>query len=272
MSPPERIRAIIVDDEPLARRGVRARLAREEDVEVVAEAASGHEATHLIQELAPDLVFLDVQMPRIDGFAVVDTVGAEAMPVTIFVTAYDQHALRAFQAHALDYVLKPIDDARFSEALARARRRIEERRESALGKKLFAFLAAAGAPAPAPQAGTKEPNHHRPVERFLIKNGGRVLVVPVEEIDWIEAAGDYVRLHAGKTAHLLRETMANVEGQLDPHHFARIHRSTIVNLSQVRELHPHFNREYVVVLKDGTSLKLSRSYRDRLEFLFGGGL
>ena len=273
VTPPTRaIRALIVDDEPLARRGVRARLAREGDIEVVGEAASGRQAERMIAKLAPDLVFLDVQMPGLDGFGVVEIVGPEQMPVTIFVTAYDQHALRAFEAHALDYLLKPIDEERFAQALARARRRIQERRESALGRKLAAVLAEVG-PVEAPTA--EEPpgaRKARAVERFLIKGGGRMHVVPVEEVDWLEAAGDYVRLHVGEKTHLLRETMGAIEAQLDPQHFARIHRSTIVNVERIRELQPYFNREYIVVLKDGTKLKLSRSYRERLDVHFGGGL
>lgn len=267
-----RIRALIVDDEPLARRGVSARLAGEDDFEVVGEAASGREALRMITELAPDLVFLDVQMPGIDGFGVVDGVGPDRMPVTVFLTAYDQHALRAFEADALDYLLKPIDDERFAQALARARRRIEEQRESALGRKLTAVLAEVGPvdatlPQGPPEAGTT-----RTVERFLIKGGGRMHVVPVDEVDWLEAAGDYVRLHVGEKTHLLRETMGTIEAKLDPQRFARIHRSTIVNLERIRELQPYFNREYIVVLKDGTKLKLSRSYRERLDLHFGGGL
>jgi two-component system LytT family response regulator len=267
-----RIRALIVDDEPLARRGVRARLDREEDFDVVGEAASGREAVRVIAELAPDLVFLDVQMPGLDGFGVVEAVGPDRMPVTIFLTAYDQHALRAFDADALDYLLKPIDDERFAQALARARRRIEERRGSALGRKLAAVLAEVGPVKAATAEEPPEARNARTVERFLIKSGGRMHVVPVEEVDWFEAAADYVRLHVGEKTHLLRETMGAIEAQLDAQRFARIHRSTIVNLERIRELQPYFNREYIVVLKDGTKLKLSRSYRERLDVHFGGGL
>lgn len=263
------IRVLIVDDEPLARRGIRARLAPARDVEVVGECAGGREAVRAIRELAPDLVFLDVQMPGVDGFGVIGAVGTAEMPVVVFVTAYDQHAIRAFEAQALDYLLKPIDDERFERALERARRRIGERREGALGRRLAAVLAEAGAAEPA--AVTSE-RAAPPVDRFLVKKGGRVILVPAEEVDWIEAASDYVRLHVGHESHLLRETMSRMEEQLDPRRFVRIHRSTIVNVERIRELHPHFNREYVVVLRDGTELKLSRGYRDRVEPFFGGAL
>lgn len=275
MSQPVPIRALIADDESLARRGIRARLSPMSDIEVVGEASGGREAVEAIADLEPDLVFLDVQMPGLDGFGVVEAVGPDRMPVTIFVTAYDQHAVRAFDAHALDYLLKPVDDARFEQAVVRARRRIGDRRSSAFGRKLAAVLAEAGSleagaaletgPAATVASG-------RRLERFLIKSGGRVLVVPVDEVDWIEAAGDYVRLHAGKRTHLLRGTISGVAETMDPARFARIHRSTIVNLDRIRELHPHVNREYLVALRDGTILKLSRTYRDRVAALFGGAL
>jgi two-component system LytT family response regulator len=191
-------------------------------------------------------------MPGLDGFGVVDAVGADAMPVVVFVTAHDEHALRAFEAQALDYVLKPIDDARLARALDRAERRVAERR--------------AGVPA-GPAPGAPEP----PIERFLVTRGTRVVVVPADTVDWIEADGDYVRLHAGRERHLLRETMGRLEARLDPSRFVRIHRSAILNVDRVAELRPLPNREYVVVLRDGTRLRLSRSYRDRLDARLGGG-
>lgn len=255
---------LIVDDETLARRGVRARLAAAAGFEVSGEAATGREAVRAIAELSPDLVFLDVQMPGVDGFGVVAAVGAERMPVTVFVTAHDQHALRAFEAHALDYLLKPLDDERFTRVLGRARRRIEERRGDELGRKLAAVLAETGVAGSGAAGG-------RTLERFLIKGGGRVQVLPVEEVDWIEAAGDYVRLHAGSRTHLLRDRISILAQQLDPARFVRIHRSTIVNIERVRELEPYGNGDYIVVLTDGTSLKLSRGYRDQLERVFGRG-
>jgi two-component system LytT family response regulator len=265
------IRVLIVDDEPLARRGIRARLANAAGFDIVGEATGGREAIAAIIELAPDLVFLDVQMAGVDGFGVVDAVGADRMPITIFVTAYDEHALRAFDARALDYLLKPIDDQRFQEALERAQRRVEEQRGSALGRKIAAAVADAGGTQPADDR-TTSPGKRRTVERFLIKTGGRVVIVPVEEVDWFEAAGDYVKLHVGSKTHLLREKISAVEETLDEKRFVRIHRSTIVNVERIRELQPYVNREYTLLLKDGTVLKLSRGYRARLEELFGGQL
>ena len=242
------IRALVVDDEPLARRGIRVRLERAEDVEVIGESTNGPEAVAAIRELTPDLVFLDVQMPGLDGFGVVEQVGAEQMPPVVFVTAYDAHALKAFDVHALDYLLKPIDDERFDVAVARARRRITER--TAAGRQLAAVLA------------------ELRDRRILIKDRGKVIIVNEADVDWIEAEGDYVRVHTGGRGHLLRETMAAMAERLDPARFARIHRSTIVNVSRIRELKPHPNREYTVVLHDGTRLKLSRGYRDALEGRF----
>jgi two-component system LytT family response regulator len=238
------IRALVVDDEPLARRGVRVRLERAGGVEVVGECASGSEAVTAIGELSPDLVFLDVQMPGLDGFGVVEEIGAERMPPVVFVTAYDAHALKAFDVHALDYLLKPIDDERFDLAVERARRRITER--AAMGRQLAAVLAEVRD------------------RRILIKDRGRVVIVNEADVDWVEAEGDYVRVHTGGRGHLLRETMSAMAERLDPARFARIHRSTIVNVSRIRELKPHPNREYTVVLRDGTQLKLSRGYRDAL--------
>ncbi|HEX2190569.1 MAG TPA: LytTR family transcriptional regulator DNA-binding domain-containing protein [Longimicrobiaceae bacterium] len=262
------IRALIVDDEPLARRGIRLCLGRAGDVEVVGECGSGREAVRAIEDLAPDLVFLDVQMPGLDGFGVVEAVGPDRMPPVVFVTAYDQHAIRAFDAQALDYLLKPIDDDRFDRALERARRSLAERRELNLGRRLTAAMAELGVAEVARPAG--EARRH--AGRFLVKKAGRVVLVGADEIDWVEAAGDYVRLHAGRESHLLRETMARMEEQLDPERFVRIHRSTIVNVQRIRELQPYFNRDHVVILLDGTRLRLSRSYVERLEERFGGRL
>ena len=238
------IRALVVDDEPLARRGIRVRLERAEGVEVIGESTNGPEAVAAIRELSPDLVFLDVQMPGLDGFGVVELVGAEQMPPVVFVTAYDAHALKAFDVHALDYLLKPIDDERFDVAVARARRRITER--AAFGSQLAAVLAEVRD------------------RRILIKDRGKVIIVNEADVDWVEAEGDYVRVHTGGRGHLLRETMSAMAERLDPTRFARIHRSTIVNVSRIRELKSHPNREYTVVLHDGTRLKLSRGYRDAL--------
>jgi two-component system LytT family response regulator len=249
------IRAVVVDDEPLARRGICARLRRSGGIEVVRECANGRDAVKAIRDLTPDLVFLDVQMPGLDGFAVVEQVGADRMPATVFVTAYDEHALRAFDAQALDYLLKPIDDERFARALERARRRIAEQWESALGRRVADLVDDAG-------------RHGQPARRerrLLVRERGRVLFVDVGEIHWVEARGDYVRLHLAGRSHLLRETMAGLERSLDPASFVRIHRSTIVNTARIAELRPLGPREWLVQLQDGTRLRLSRRYRAALE-------
>jgi two-component system LytT family response regulator len=271
------IRAVIVDDEPLARRGIRARLERAGGYDVVAECASGREAVAAIREHAPSVVFLDVQMPGIDGFGVIEEIGADRMPVVIFVTAYDTHALRAFEAHAFDYLLKPIDDDRFATTLDRARRRVVEREESEVARRLAALMqdlrpalsdAAAGHSRP-PNAGeavAPAPN------RIVIRDRDRVLFVEVGDIDWIGADGDYVRIHTGGKSHLVRDTMAAMEQRLDAGTFVRIHRSAIVNVSRIRELRPYSSREYAVILRDGTRLRLSRRYRDRLRGRFGDRL
>jgi two-component system LytT family response regulator len=233
----ERIRALVVDDEPLARRGIVARLARHADVQVAGECASGREAVQMIPAVAPDVVFLDVQMPGMDGFAVMKAVGIERMPLVVFVTAHDAYALHAFEVQASDYLLKPIDDERFDDALARVRRRLAEQRSTA------------------------------PRGRLVIRDRGRMVLLAPEEVDWIGAERDYVRVYTRGRSHLVRETMAAMEAQLPAAQFARIHRSAIVNLARIRELRPHANREFTVVLRDGTQLRLSRSYRDRLAML-----
>ena len=254
------IRALIVDDEPLARRGIRARLDRAGGFTVVAECSSGREAVAAIREHAPSVVFLDVQMPGIDGFGVIRTIGADRMPVVIFVTAYDSHALRAFEAHALDYLLKPIDDDRFATAVERVRRRVTEREESAVARRLVALMQEVGGD------DTASPS------RIVIRDRDRVLLIDVSDIDWVGADGDYVRIHAAGKNHLLRETMAAMEERLNPATFVRIHRSAIVNVDRIRELRPYSSREYAVILRDGTRLRLSRRYRDRLRTSLGGEL
>jgi len=256
--------ACIVDDEELARRGIRSRLADRSDLQIVAECASGREAVDAITEHTPDLVFLDVQMPGLDGFDVIDEIGPEQMPVVIFVTAYDEHALRAFDVHALDYLLKPIDEARLHEAIDRARDRVVQRQNSQLGDRLSSLLeAVASGEIDEAKSGT---------ERFVIKTGSRITFVEADAIDWVEAAGDYVRLHTAEKVHLLRETMSGMEERLDPDRFLRIHRSTIINTERLKELRPYGNSEYIVVLDDGTELKLSRTYRDALADFFDGAL
>ncbi len=267
------IRAVVVDDEPLARRGIRARLERAGGYTVVAECASGREAIAAIREFAPNVVFLDVQMPGIDGFGVVEEIGADQMPVVIFVTAFDTHALRAFEAHAFDYLLKPIDDDRFATTVDRARRRVVEREESEVARRLAALMhdlrpaldAAQAVPA---QHDAADAPSGAPASRIVVRDRDRVVFIDVGDIDWIGADGDYVRIHTSGKSHLVRDTMAAMEQRLDPSAFVRIHRSTIVNASRIRELRPYSSREYAVVLRDGTRLRLSRRYRDRLRTHF----
>jgi two-component system LytT family response regulator len=264
------IRTLIVDDEQLGRSGISARLKDETDIEIVGELANGRLAVEAIRALSPDLVFLDVQMPGMNGFDVLSAAGAETIPVVIFVTAYDEYALRAFDVHALDYLLKPIDDERFKLALMRARAHLEQMSESALGKRFAALLA--DVKTDSPYSLTPNALKERPAaERFVIKSGGRISFVKAEEIDWVEAVGDYVRLHVGSQSHLLRDTMTSMEAKLD-RNFIRVHRSVIVNTERIKELHPGFNGEYTVVLRDGTELKSSRGYRERLRDYFGDSL
>ena len=254
------IRTLIVDDEPLARERMRTLLGTEADVEVVGEARDGLEAVETILGQSPDLVFLDVQMPKLDGFEVIQTVGAERMPAVVFVTAYDQHALRAFEVQALDYLLKPFDHDRFQGALKRVRRQIDSQETGDLGRRLLALVR---------DLKTERPSR---TDRLVIKSGGRLFFLRAEEIDWIEAAGNYVRLHVGTTSHLLRETMNAIEGRLDPEKFFRIHRSRIVNMERIQEMQPWLNGEYAVVLRTGTRVTLSRGYREKLQERLGRGL
>jgi two-component system LytT family response regulator len=257
--------ACIVDDEELARRGVRSRLHRHTDITPVAECTSGREAVAALRDTAPDLVFLDVQMPGLDGFDVIEEVGPAVMPVTIFVTAYDEYAVRAFHVHALDYLLKPLDEERFNEALAHARERIAERAAGQFGEQLAALVSGLNGEGTAGADG--------PADRFVVKSGGRVRFVEADAIEWVEAAGDYVHLHTAEASYLVRRTMKEMEQALDPKAFLRIHRSTIVNVGAVREMRPYgSNNEYTVVLRNGTTRKLSRSYYDGVAAFFGGGL
>lgn len=249
----QKIRTVIADDEPLARRGIRAHLNLEKDIEIVSECRNGREAIEAVTTHAPDLLFLDVQMPELDGFQVVEALGAERMPAVIFVTAYDRYALRAFEVHALDYLLKPFDEERFAKAVERARRQIERNGLGDLGRRLQDLLA--------------DLKPHKYVERLALKSAGRVSFLSVTELDWIEAADNYVRLHAGRETHLMRETMANVEKKLDPGQFLRIHRSRIVNAQKIKQVQPLFRGEYEIMLHDGTRLESGRAYRDQIQKL-----
>ncbi len=245
------ISAIVVDDEPLAREGIRQLLASHENVEIVGEANDGVRAVELIEATKPDLVFLDIQMPECDGFGVVKEVGADSMPEVIFVTAFDEFALRAFEVHALDYLLKPIDPDRFAEAVGRAKSHIETRESTTLSRKLVQLL-------------KDIPSQKQYLQRLAIKSSGKITFVNAIEIDWIEANGDYVWIHSQGKKHLLRDKISELNGKLDPNHFARIHRSTIVNINRIHNLEPMFYGDYAVNLNNGAKLTLSRSYRDKL--------
>ncbi|HEX9001574.1 MAG TPA: LytTR family DNA-binding domain-containing protein [Blastocatellia bacterium] len=255
----KKIKALIVDDEPPARRNLRALLAGDSEIELVQECGNGKDAVCQIRALAPDLVFLDVQMPEMDGFAVLDHLAGHPLPVIIFVTAYDQYALKAFEVSALDYLLKPFSDERFRKALQQAKQQIQQQDASEFGKKMLALIGARELKSDTP----------RYLTRLMVKTAGRVLFLKTEEIDWIEACDNYVRLHAAGKTHLLRQTMNELEAALDPEQFARIHRSAIVNLDRVRELQPLFNGEALIILHNGTELKLSRSRRESLEKQIG---
>lgn len=261
------IRALVVDDEPPARENLRLLLATTADTELVAECGSGRAAVAAITEHHPDVVFLDVQMPGMDGFDVIRVVGPEAMPLTVFVTAYDRYALRAFEARALDYLLKPFDDARFAEALTRVRRRLQEKEEGDLARRLRALVAepALGGSDPGEGAPTQPPR----ITRLTVRERDRVRVLPLDAVDYFEAAGDYVRVHAGGRTHLIDDTMRGLEAGLDPERFVRIHRSTIVRLSRIRELEPSSHGDWLVRLEGGVELRMSRTRREGVERALG---
>lgn len=248
----KQIRTLIVDDEPLARERLAGLLAAEPDIEIAGQCRDGEEAVKAIIEQTPDLVFLDIQMPQLNGFEVIDAVGPERMPLVIFVTAHDRHALRAFEVRALDYLLKPFDRDRLRDALQRVRKQVEREDGGEIGRRLLALM--------------KDLRRDQPrTDRLVVKSGGRLFFLRADEIDWVEAAGNYVRLHVGSTSYLLRETMNAIEGRLDPEKFFRIHRCRIVNMERIQELQPWLNGEYAVLLRTGTRLTLSRGYREKLQ-------
>ena len=250
------IRALIVDDEPLARTGVQQLVEPLDDVTVAGEAADGPEAIRQIEAHDPDLVFLDVQMPEMDGLEVVQEVGVEDMPLTIFVTAYDQYALDAFEAHALDYLLKPIEEERFEEAMERARQQLQRVEADALSQQLRGVL----------REYTAE-EERESIERFTIRSRDRIYFVDVDDVQWIESEGDYVALHDGEDAHLVRKTMRELEEELDPGRFLRVHRSYIVNADYIEELRPLDHGTYQLRMVSGTPLKTSRGYSDNVDAL-----
>jgi two-component system, LytTR family, response regulator len=252
------IKALIVDDEVLARSRIREILKKDPEIQLVGECANGQEALDAILEQSPHLLFLDVQMPQMDGFALLEALPPERLPTVIFVTAFDQYALRAFEVYALDYLLKPFDAERFHRSLQHAKTQIRQVRGSVLNQGLLDLLTE-----------LREKPKARIQERLVIKSGGRVSFLKTAEIDWIESEGNYVRLHVGKETHLLRETLNQMEERLDSDQFLRIHRSTIVNLDRIKELQPWFHGEYRVLLQDSTQLLLSRKYREKLRDLLG---
>ena len=258
------IRTVIADDEALARRRIRKLLADRQRFEVVAETADGRETVTAIREYDPDLIFLDVQMPELSGFEVVDEIGPSSMPVVVFVTAYDEYALQAFEVHALDYLLKPFDDERFEATLARADRQLEHGRIAEVTGRLRDLLSGPISTSVAGhEASDRRGESH--VRRFPVKRKGRISFVEAVDVDWIEAEGDYVRLHTRQGNHLIRTTMKALEKRLDPAQFLRIHRSAIVRINQIKELTPHFHGEYVVLLHSGAELRLSRTYKRRAQ-------
>ncbi len=251
------IRVLIVDDEPLAREMLREMLEADQDVGIVGERSNGREAVEAIHVHSPDLLFLDVQMPEVGGFEVLEALGTGPMPHVIFVTAYDQYAVRAFEVHALDYLLKPFDRERFDISWQRAKAQIVRDKDGGRDQRILALLEEL-------KAGSS-----RYLERLVIKSGGRIYFLETNEIDWIEAEGNYVSVHSGKKSHLLRETISSLESQLDPRKFLRIHRSSIVRIDRIKELQPWFHGEYHVILQNGTQLMLSRNYREKLQEALG---
>ena len=247
------IRALIVDDEPLARKRIYDLLRQDKEITVIGECGSGSAAMELLERDKPDLLFLDIQMPEVDGFELLDALEG-AVPAVIFVTAYDKYALRAFDAQAVDYLLKPFNESRFQQALHRAKEKIGKAGSGHVNAELLSLL-------------KDVQNGRKSADRLVIKSGGRVLFLKTTDIDYVEAAGNYLNLYVGKETHLIRETMQSLESRLDPERFLRIHRSTIVNLERIKELQPWFGGEYVVVLRDGRKLTLSRTYRARVQQL-----
>ncbi len=253
----KKIRTVIVDDEELGRDRIRSLLDMQPDVEVIAVCHDGAMAVEAIDRAQPDLVFLDVQMPGMDGFEVVENLERTRLPEIVFVTAHDGHAIRAFEVNALDFLLKPFDHTRFDKALERARTQISRApaKTPAIDSRIVSLL-------------EELHEERRYPERLIVKSSGRVFFVRTEEIDWVEASGNYVKVHTKNEAHLLRESMKNMEAKLDPKAFVRIHRSAIVNIDRIKELEPWFHGEYIVIMRDGTRLTASRVFSDRLSSLF----
>jgi two-component system LytT family response regulator len=245
-------KVLIIDDEPLARARIRDLLKDERQFEIIGESCNGNDAVMIIEEKKPDLIFLDVQMPELNGFDMLEKIHVDEMPQVIFVTAYDKYAIRAFEYHALDYLLKPFDRNRFRNTLKRAKEQINLRRTKNLRYQLRELL-----------DDVKPTSKY--LERIVVKSAGRIIFLKTEQIHWIEAAGNYVMLHVNEDNHLIRETMTEMERKLNPNKFMRVHRSAIVNIDYIKEIQPWVNHEYLVVLKDDTKLTLGRKYRDNLK-------
>ncbi len=254
---PEPIHVLVADDEAPARQRLIDLLAKDTQVEAVAEAADGEAAVEAIEKKRPDLVFLDVQMPELDGLAVIDAIGAAEMPLTVFVTAYDQHAIRAFEANALDYLLKPFSDERFEATMARAKARLDERSISDFGQRVMKMVAGA-------QQGAE-----RRLDRLVVKSGGTTRFIRVVDIDWIEAAGVYVTLHVAGKELLYRAALNDLADKLDPRRFVRVHRSALVNIESIIQLEPMSHGEFEAVIKNGSRARVSRTYRALLEKRLG---
>src|SRR5436309_4017618 len=245
---------LIVDDEPLAREGLRMLLAEDAEVAAIHTAKDGRDAVAALRKASPDLVFLDVQMPEMDGFSVVREIGAERMPAVVFVTAHDQYAIRAFEINAIDYLLKPVTRERFAQALARAKARLRVEPGGEASRQILSLLETLASP-------------HRFVQRLAVRTAGKTVFVDVADVDWIEAAENYVKLHAGRAAHLLHVPMSTLEKSLDPEVFLRVHRSRIVNLRRIKELQPALHGEYVITLQNDVRVRSGRSYSDKLQAL-----
>ena len=245
---------LLVDDEPLAREGLRVLLARDPDVSAIHEARNGGEAVETIRRVRPDLVFLDVQMPEMDGFAVLQNVGAEQMPAVVFVTAHDKYAIQAFEMNAIDYLLKPVTEERFAKALARAKSSLKARPVEQANLQLLSLLETIAAP-------------RRSLKRLAVRTAGKTVLVGIEDIDWVEAAENYVQLHVGRAEHLLHVTMNTLEKQLDPELFLRIHRGVIVNVRRIKEMQPVTHGEYVITLSNGVRVQSGRMYNERIKAL-----
>ena len=271
----DRIRALIVDDESLSRRGLLIRLQGAADIEVVGEAANGRTALDAIRRHQPDIVFLDIEMPGMTGLDVVSQLPTESMPLVVFVTAFDRYAIQAFEARAVDYLLKPVDEERFADALEHIRQQIQQRKAADQRDRLVQLMADLRGSSDWPsELGDLRPDSSSPggiAPALAIRQGREIVRLPLPTIDWIDAAGDYMCVHASGQTHILRGTMKSLEDALDPAIFQRVHRSTIVNLSRVERVRPHMNGEFFLILAGGHEIKLSRTFRDKVEHFLRAG-